>query len=850
GWTVEAYEFTEIEKKKTDEYGNEVTYTETVKNQIYESSVSGLNVVSNLLDESFGPMYRGWGQFAYSAASDRYGKNIDETRLGASAYNDMTDGYDPENPESFEYDKDKLVFIAMQPDFLHDRWNGQASYELGDDTITNSVGKELMITARQGEQDVTVADPFASVYSGISLGGKGIAFSIISESKSTTTQRGIGGYTKNVSDGTSATIQSSVDMNGDGYPDLIKDSNIFYTGHLGGFDGVTKNFGEISLSDNGDSHSESSAFGSGTIHAIPGMVKQFRAAKSNNNVAADESASEKARAKINVSLGSSENKERTTQTKMDMNGDGLLDIVSNTGSLKVRLNLGYDFSPEIVWGIYPIRSVSAEDKTIGGSVDFCGSSYSAGLNASGSTSFIENDLIDVNGDGLPDLLTNDAVFLNTGFGFGERVLVKNLSSVGTSTSINGSVNGNATASIPAVFVRFVISGGAAFGKGLSGEEASIRDFDGDGYPDMVTSNSKNSIKVDTSNIGATNKLKSVTTPFGGKYELEYIHSIPTQQHPGGKWVMSKLTVTDTQRDINDCPPVVSVFDYAGGKRDRRERDFYGFAEVRTKRMNVNDEGKSVVESQIVQNYDTTNYYTSGTAIGSYVCDANQQQFFSKETSKLNMYDVSGKGNVTNGREVSATASFDENGRYFVAPFESTTKRFEEDSETTTNIVENTYGDFGNLTEYKYTDGITNASYTTTIQYKDYDEETGVFGLPTDVEVKSGDQTMRHVTAEYDGSGYNPTSMTKMTQYLGGETAEVEFKYDTLGNIIEKIMPKATGGNLMNKRMTYTYEYDKKHRMYPTRVTDGFGYRSDMFNYDYRYGIPLSVKDINGFITEY
>lgn len=85
-----------------------------------------------------------------------------------------------------------------------------------------------------------------------------------------------------------------------------------------------------------------------------------------------------------------------------------------------------------------------------------------------------------------------------------------------------------------------------------------------------------------------------------------------------------------------------------------------------------------------------------------------------------MYDVSGKGNVTNGREVSATASFDENGRYFVAPVKSTTKRFEEDSEITTNIVENTYGDFGNLTQYKYTDGITNQSYTTTIEYQGYD----------------------------------------------------------------------------------------------------------------------------------
>ena len=39
-------------------------------------------------------------------------------------------------------------------------------------------------------------------------------------------------------------------------------------------------------------------------------------------------------------------------------------------------------------------------------------------------------------------------------------------------------------------------------------------------------------------------------------------------------------------------------------------------------------------------------------------------------------------------------------------------------------------------------------------------------------------------------------------------------------------------------------------MYPTRVTDAFGYRSEMENYDYRYGIPLTVRDMNGYTVQY
>ncbi|MBQ4035647.1 MAG: type IV secretion protein Rhs, partial [Paludibacteraceae bacterium] len=39
-------------------------------------------------------------------------------------------------------------------------------------------------------------------------------------------------------------------------------------------------------------------------------------------------------------------------------------------------------------------------------------------------------------------------------------------------------------------------------------------------------------------------------------------------------------------------------------------------------------------------------------------------------------------------------------------------------------------------------------------------------------------------------------------------------------------------------------------MYPERVEDAFGYRSEMEDYDYRYGIPLTVRDMNGYTVKY
>ena len=39
-------------------------------------------------------------------------------------------------------------------------------------------------------------------------------------------------------------------------------------------------------------------------------------------------------------------------------------------------------------------------------------------------------------------------------------------------------------------------------------------------------------------------LKSVTNSLGGTFTLDYAHTTPTYGLPGGKWVMSALTVDD------------------------------------------------------------------------------------------------------------------------------------------------------------------------------------------------------------------------------------------------------------------------------------------------------------------
>ena len=89
----------------------------------------------------------------------------------------------------------------------------------------------------------------------------------------------------------------------------------------------------------------------------------------------------------------------------------------------------------------------------------------------------------------------------------------------------------------------------------------------------------------------------------------------------------------------------------------------------------------------------------------------------------------------------------------------------------------------------------------------------------------------------------------MTQHIGEKTAVFNFKYDEFGNIIRRTFP-TEGASTAKDSSFFEYEYDRKYHMYPERVTDAFGYHSEMEDYDYRYGIPRTVRGMNGYTIRY
>ena len=371
--------------------------------------------------------------------------------------------------------------------------------------------------------------------------------------------------------------------------------------------------------------------------------------------------------------------------------------------------------------------------------------------------------------------------------------------------------------------------------------------DGDGYLDIVESDSESELKVTRSAIGRTNMLKSVTNSIGGRFEVDYAHSTPTYGHPGGKWVMSALTIDDGIHD--DGPLMKTAFEYADGNRDRHERDFLGFGKVITKSLDT-ENGASVYR-QAVQEFAVDNYYASGNLVAYYVTDASGNKF----TETVNEYDAySVTANKDSYSFVQKDVIYSDRASAFVPLRYTANKQYEgtSDGMVVSEACNEYYlnGYHGELKSYRYSDkgnlgsnGAGGYDYATNIQYTSNDGKH-IFGLPTNVTVVGGDGSMYHnVSATYDTK--YPNHLTQVSQQLGSGVAVTDYKYDRYGNITQKTLP----ANGTGQRMWYKYRYEPEMNMYVERIDDAWGYRSEAGNFDYRYGIALERRDLNNFYYE-
>jgi len=975
--TIEIYGDNEFLSEKAMKHMNSIPHTSHSEDDyigfisskpnnfdIDESYVSGLKkrhcnfyLKSNDL---YGPMYRNWGQFFYNEKADDDPDTPQDPDTGKL----LNTGEKSNVPTLNSSDVKNIVMqmedISTLEEIDADDLNGEEDFDFGigdPSTIVNNISGKLNIENTpffgaipekqkiSGEDGLTfiekwrgiTAHSYAAKFSGkamnlkvsiqntideiplpIDLEGdddKG-AFSLPRFSVSEGASKSLPSFIPNLSGTKSQSSGISLtdyrDLNGDRYPDILVPDFSLMTNATGGLSPIE----EVTQGDLGSSKSNNIGIGAS------GEVDFPKASTVGVKVSG------------NMATGTS----KSIVTWLDINGDGLSDRLTTQldGNNDV---IGQDVDLNMGQGLMNSESVNVSGEIIPSSSRSASYSYGAGFSFSHSESMQFDrssgknhnsslrQLVDINGDGLPDntnafqliigpigpflengiTLTFDDLEIdyNTGTGFEKDDPVSTIedvamlwnSSSSTQTNNLGVTHAFGIIPIPLFIFTLYIKPqigvhGSIKNTTYNSTKKIIEDYDGDGFPDYLEYDGGSTMIIRHSNIRRTNKLKKIETPIGAEYTLDYEVIRPSYECPSAKWVMNKVKVADTKNgnqivqgsSAAESPGEhTTYYKYSNPNHDRREREFLGFEILRTIEMDTFDnliqddianfEGH--IFSQNIQYFHNQSYYLQGKPTETYMVEGSiplnddgtpdisalpVNQLYSKS---INTYEVRGKndgawtmgGDIGLGYDVGGTEGL---GSAFCV-LTSTTKEMYEDGQGPISMTQDfEYDGWGRVTSMANT--YAGGEYTSTISYHlhgipyvDYN----IVSIPKDIKVVTGGEEVRHrEISAYDEKG----RPTEISVHLGSSVAVTNLIYDDLNENVGNLESVEGPENESGDRLTTSYVYDGFVATYPTEVKAEFSSIPDgstlpeMFIsssiYNYKFGLPDETTDIHGNKTEY
>lgn len=405
-----------------------------------------------------------------------------------------------------------------------------------------------------------------------------------------------------------------LDINGDGYPDIIKydnsDPKMQVTVPLGGYANETDFF-------DSDGNLGKSISESVTMTIAGSFANNDKRFMKTGNVSGS------------AGLGSNYSEFEW----LDINGDGLPDRVSsdNSTDILIEYNRGNGLFEAVSVNTSLSQSSLNKSNSTSGSLglglsslddatDKVGGSFSAGIGLNVTGGEVAKQFIDYNGDGLLDIAVSSgsavSVYYNLGtewsgpFGISGIDLGKS-EALGVYGNIAGTYSFPSATVPPGASIKTSLSGNAQANFALNKTNSTLRDMNGDNIPDIVSSDGfgKLSVRYATNVIGNSNLLSTVTNPLGGSFSINYHregnkygnypvaiktstsadNEVMVWDMPYSKWVLSQVVIDDgldlqdQGEDIDGADDIQLSFKYDGGIKSRRERDFIGFTRVQTLR---------------------------------------------------------------------------------------------------------------------------------------------------------------------------------------------------------------------------------------------------------------------------
>ncbi|MFJ6352732.1 SpvB/TcaC N-terminal domain-containing protein [Streptomyces sp. NPDC092046] len=621
-----------------------------------------------------------------------------------------------------------------------------------------------------------------------------------------------------------------LDLNGDGYPDVVGAKEIQFSDMSGAL-GATRGTlgGNVREADNVSGNvSLSAGSETATIASALGMAAPDAGTSANTATTGAVQPS----LGIGGSLGGGESDARVDL--IDINGDGLPDKVFGNGD--AQLNLGYSFAAREPWPTGPINDASTRNVgvNLGFNIDRYG--FAGGVSAELGTSFTNASMLDVNGDGLTDRVFTDGanplkVAFNTGTGFTAPTPFRgSFPEIAVDKNATLGAGVYFTVGLPTPVGVFVFNPGASASTGISRAETILRDVNGDGLADHVRSTRDNEMLVAANKTGRTNLLRSVSRPMGARIDLDYSRTGNTQAMPESRWVLSRTSVFDGLAG-DGADTRLTTFRYEQGRYHRAEREFLGFGRVITAQRDPGAD--DAVRRVRTDDYRTDGYVTRGLPTRSLTEDGAGHPY--KET--LNTYTLVDAASGGTAEPDSLTATV----------FPQLTQVERKDYEGAANagagtITQLTYDSYGNVTRVFDTGGEGTADdLETTYAYTATDaqcRDANRTGIADEISQKdAAGKVLRHRATDVDCA---TGDVRQVREYLDDGTAAVsDMVYHPDGNLKSVTGPS----NAEGQRYTLSYGYDPTVGVQIESVEDSFGYRSTSA-YNLRYGVPTRNTDQN------